>query len=370
MRRSLPLAVLTFAVAGAHGLRAQSIFDAGIRVGPQIHEYRLTGERPTTITEVAVPVFVLVPVTSAFTIDIGTSYANSHVEQHDSSRTATSDISGLTDTQIRGRYTIGPDFVVLTAGVNLPTGSSTVAPDQQVAAGLIGNDFLGFPVSNMGTGFGGTGAVAIARPLGSWNVGFGASMRYSAQYDPFAPASGEPTLHYQPGNEYRGRIGVDRPVGTGRLELGLTYSKFGNDNVGGSIYNTGDRYVTQASLANRVGFGDLWVSAWNLYRTAGTLADSSYIGHENIASGAMGYSIPGLGGRIEPSVEVRHWLQADAPSSLRATLGLGLRFNAGPFGVAPSAGYTVGSVATRQQDGTNTTSSLTGFRGTLAVRLR
>lgn len=362
----LAAAVMVTAPAGA---RAQSIFDTGVRVGPQIHQYRFGTPANTDITEIAAPVFVLVPITPTFSIDLGTSYVSSHVQQTLNGKSTTSDISGLTDTQVRGTYTIGTDFVVLTAGVNLPTGQSRVAPNQVIAAGLIASDFLAFPITNMGTGFGGTGGVAVARPLGDWNLGFGASMRYSAQYDPYAAPSGTP-LHYQPGNEYRGRVGVDRAFGTGRIAAGVTYSKFGNDNIGGSIYNTGDRYLTQVSLSNTVGVGDMWVSAWNLYRTAGTLADSSYLGHENIASAQIGYSLPGLGGRVAPSLEVRNWMQPSMPSSLLATLGVQLQLDVGGFGVVPSAGYSVGHLAAQNADGTSTTASLTGLHGTLAVRLR
>ena len=94
-----------------------------------------------------------VPLTPSLTIDVGTSYARSHVEQTGCGKTTTSEISGLTDTQIRGHYVIGTDFIVLTAGVNIPTGQSTViAESKLVAASLIGSDFLSFPISNMGTG--------------------------------------------------------------------------------------------------------------------------------------------------------------------------------------------------------------------------
>src|SRR6185503_17156813 len=109
-------------------------------------------------------------------------------------------------------YTLGTDFVVLTAGVNIPTGQSTVNVDQLAAAALIGNDFLAFPISNMGTGFGATGGIAVARPAGDWNFGAGISVRRSSQYDPFSPTGGV-LLHYQPGNEYRARLGLDRAVG-------------------------------------------------------------------------------------------------------------------------------------------------------------
>ena len=47
----------------------------------------------------------------------------------------------------------------------------------QHAASLIGNDFLVFPISSMGSGLGGTGGLALARPLGQWTLGAGLSVR-------------------------------------------------------------------------------------------------------------------------------------------------------------------------------------------------
>src|SRR5581483_8857419 len=159
---SLLAAFSTFSTFSASTAAAQSIFDIGVRTAPQFHSYTIDAPSNLKISEFTVPVFVLLPITRDFSFDVGTSYASSHVEQTSNGTKATSDISGLTDTQIRANYVLGNDFVVLTAGVNLPTGKSTVTTSQLLAANLIGSDFLAFPISNMGTGFGGTGGIAFA----------------------------------------------------------------------------------------------------------------------------------------------------------------------------------------------------------------
>ncbi|HEY4130102.1 MAG TPA: hypothetical protein VGM50_05770, partial [Gemmatimonadaceae bacterium] len=272
MRLVRPAALALTIVAGlASNVRSasgQSFGDIGARIAPQYHSYDLRSPSNTRISEFSIPLYASMPITPSFGLDLGTAWVDSRVTQTSSGSTAHSNISGLTDTQLRGTYVFGTDFVVLTAGLNLPTGQSTVSEKQALAASLIGSDFLAFPISNMGTGFGLTAGVAVARPVGDWNVGGGASVRRSSQYDPFdASGAGTPVLHYQPGNEYRLRAGVDRAIGTGRAALGLTYSKFADDNLGGSIYNTGDRYLTTASYDNALNGGTLTLSAWNLFRT-------------------------------------------------------------------------------------------------------
>src|SRR5262245_29021962 len=188
LRRFVPIALACVAPT----LGAQSIYDIGARTAPQFHSYKIDSPSNLTISELAVPLFVNIPFTPRFGIDVGTSFASARVEQTGTTKT-TSEISGLTDTQIRANLVLGNDFVILTGGVNLPTGQSRVAPDKASAASLIGSDFLMFPISNMGTGFGGTGGIAIAQPVGSWNLGFGLSMRQSAEYEPFGAPAGTTT---------------------------------------------------------------------------------------------------------------------------------------------------------------------------------
>lgn len=374
IRRLLPLTSLAVAIA-APALSAQSILDLGVRVAPQFHSYTIDAPTNVTISEFAVPIFVLVPITQSLSFDVGTSYARAQVEQTTGAK-GTSTINGLTDTQVRANYVLGNDFVVLTAGVNIPTGKNEVPVEQQLAAALIGNDFLAFPISNLGTGFGATGGIAMARPVGDWNFGGGVSVRRSAQYDPFSPSGGV-LLHYQPGNEIRARLGLDRAVGTGRVTLGVTYSSFGDDEFGGSIYNTGNRLLSQISFDDTFGPGRLTLGGWDLYRASGTIADITTsgqsnisLGNENIMDGALSYGIPVGGAILEPNVEGRLWTQEGLSTSGLGTFGLRMQVDAGGLTFLPSAGFSVGQLAAQTTTSLNTTASLTGWHATLAIRLR
>jgi hypothetical protein len=365
LRRLLPLAL-----ACPAGLASgQSPADVSVRFVPQFFQYTIDGATRTRISELAVPLYVLVPITASLSVDVGSAYTQARVEQTGGGSSATSTISGFTDTQLRANYVLGNDFMVLTGGLNLPSGESTVSQQQLAAASLIGSDFLALPVSSMGTGFGGTAGMAIARPIGAWNLGVGARVRRSAAYDPL-DADGGQVLHYQPGNEYRARIGIDRGVGTGRVTLGFTYSTFGDDNLAGSVYNTGDRYIAQGSFDNTVGGGRLAIDAWNLFRTNGTLADGSFYGHENIGNVDLAYGIPVGGITIEPTIEGRRWTQEDVSASLLATAGLRADIHAGAVTISPSGGYSTGHVASVGGAALSETTPMRGFHGILAIRLR
>ena len=356
-------------------LRAQSVFDSELRLAPQFIQYEIKSPANQTISELAVPVFVSMPFGSSFTFDVGTSYTRARV----TSAGTVSEINGLTDTQLRGNLTLGNDFVVLTGGVNLPTGRSSVTLDELAAAGRIGSDFLAFPISNMGTGLAATGGIAIARPLGDWNIGFGGAVRHSATYDPFnVPGQ---TLRFTPGDEYRARIGIDRGVSNGRLSLGLTYSAFGNDDAGGSVYNTGNRVIAQAALTNSISGTDVTLAGYNVIRAPGHYASGDPAGRENIANGYLGLGLHMLGTVVEPSIEARQWLQNipgtttgtavpdRSQTSYLGTVGLRVRLDLGGLSAYPSAGYTMGQLATLDAQGGPAHADLTGFRAQLAIRV-
>src|SRR5256714_10495095 len=161
-------------------LAAQSVFDTNVRAAPQFLTYQIKAPVNETISEFTTPIFVVIPITSTLTFDVGTAFASASVKRNGAGTEQKSTISGLTDTQIRANLSFGSDFVVVTAGVNIPTGKETATQEELLAAFRIGNDFLAFPISNMGTGFGATGAIAIAPPIGSWNLCFRGKLRPSA----------------------------------------------------------------------------------------------------------------------------------------------------------------------------------------------
>lgn len=352
---------------------AQSVFDGELRLAPQYQRYRLAAPADETISQLVVPVFVTMPFGTRFTMDVGTAYARARVE----SPNGVSEVDGLTDTQLRGNLTLGSDFVVVTAGLNLPTGEQSVSLQQFTAASRIGSDFLAFPISNMGTGFAATGGIAVARPYGVWSVGAGAAVRRSQEYEPFNIPN--QSLAFRPGNEYRARLGADRTAGTGRLALGLTYSAFGQDDAGGSRYNVGDRVIAQSAYSTSRGGADLVLAAYDVYRRPGSYASGERAGMENIANVYASAGFQRGGRLVEPSLELRHWLQSvvttgasdeseRTQSSVLATLGLRTRFMLGGVTTYPGVGMTIGRLSTIDAAGAPATARLTGFRAQLAMR--
>jgi hypothetical protein len=357
-QRILPIVLLAGLAAP---LAAQDPSNTAIILDPQFVSYQLgTGSTARTITQLGVPFAVIVPFSERFNIDVSSSYANSQVKVPG---TATSTITGLTDAQLRGNLTLGDNAAVITLGVNLPTGQYKVSDAQQAAAGQIANDFLIYPVTSMGNGLAATGGLGFAWPLGDWNLGIGASFRYSTAFDAYQVQTA--VLRFTPGNEARIRVGLDRPVGDGSFNVSLTYSKFGKDQADSTTFATGDRALAQAALAVPMGTNsDLLLSGWDLYRGNGQQlgAPSPWenVGNAGIALGWHAGDV-----YIQPNIEERIWNVDGNKAGLLTNVGVRLRFDWIGLSVNPSATYSIGSLYTVGQPSTD----VTGFKASLLIRL-
>lgn len=357
MMRPAVLAVAVPALFVAAPLAAQGFSQSSLRGAPQMVSFSLgpSGSK-TTVSEFAIPVAFAMPIRDRLTFDIATAFASSTV---DADAGGKSTISGLTDTQVRFNYTFGADQVVVTAGLNLPSGQYKVGEDKIAAAGQIGNDFLAFPISSFGFGLAATGGVAVARPLGDWNLGLAGSFRKSTEFDAYEIS--QSSLSFQPADEFRLRAGVDRFALGGRVMAGVIFSVFGEDACTGceagssrTTYSTGNRITAQAALDVPVGGAQLFVSGWLLQRGEGkTVAGTAP--SEIIMNGqaAIGLNLGTF--FVEPSVEFRRWTVDGEASGSLMYIGARTEFIVGSLAISPSAAFGTGSIGVESVD-------LTGYK--------
>lgn len=347
MRRPL-IAILALALA-APALAAQDA--TSFRAGPSFTSYTINGQ---TTSQVALPMVAVIPVSSRFTVDIATAFASTQ----SSASGATSTISGLTDTQLRANWTVGSsENLVLTFGLNIPTGKSQVDATQLTAAQAIGIDFYTYPVPAYGSGLAGTLGLAYAAQAGDWEVGAGASYRKATEFEPLAGTTS--TLKFTPGDEYRMRLGAARTVGeNGRLSLGLIFSAFGTPKVTDTItVSTGPRAIFQAVYATPVGGNELFFTFWNLYTGSGRLL-AGQSEASNIVNLGVAYGIHGGNITWEPNIEGRFISQGSTTGNLIFP-GLRVRIPAGGWTIYPGVAGAFGSVVG---------ASVSGIRGTLGIQ--
>lgn len=295
-----------------------------------------------TVTEMVVPLGLIVPVGRRLTFDAGTSYVSA--ERTDEAGGSTS-LNSLTDLVVRAGWQIIPDALIFTLAANLPTGTATLEGDQIFLAGAVATDLIPFPVTSFGSGFNVTTGLALAQPVGSWALGVAGSYRYNGSYEPLADTS----VSLTPGAEYRVRIGADRLVGQGRLSLGFTFSTFSRDEFGADQYSPGKRFISQASWSLPLGTNrSLALYVWDIHRTVDSTTSYAGAQKENtISTGVIGSFRIGRN-TLRPSVELRHqWAGVSSLEDYGTQVGLGARLAipAGQrFTVTPSVRLDLGSL--------------------------
>ncbi len=278
-----------------------------------------------SVTQIAVPFAAVWQASPRLSFDLGGRYAT--VTRTDEGGTSNS-ISGLTDIQTRGVYQIVHDLAVFTVAVNLPTGKTKLTTAQLPVAGVIASDMIPFPVSNFGSGFNVTTGLALAVPVGGWAVGVAGSFRQNGSFTPFADSTGAGTA-YKAGGEFRLRFGADRIVGQSRVSLGFTYSSFGDDDYGGaSIFQSGKRYISQASWSFPIGNLGLALYAWDLYRAAGSvLLNGTTTEKRNVLTLGAAGSIQMGRSVLRPQIEYRnHTLGVSQLSAAGRLFSVGARY--------------------------------------------
>lgn len=303
-----------------------------------------------TVTEIAVPFGLLWPASARLSFDVGGRYA-SVTSKSESDSVFT--ISGLTDIQARAVYQIVPDLAVLSVAANLPTGKTKLTAGQLIAAGAIASDLLPFPVSNFGSGFNVTTGLALAVPVGGWAVGVAGSYRQNSGFTLLADTTacpvnaGRASCSYTAGGEFRLRLGADRIVGQSRVSLGFTYSSFGEDEFGSSpIFQSGKRYISQASWSFPVGNVGLALYAWDLYRANGsapvngsTTEQRNVLALGGVASIQIGKNV------LRPQIEYRSQTVGGADAGKLVSAGARFQMPIGErFALFPNLRFDAGSV--------------------------
>jgi hypothetical protein len=321
------------------------------------------GSGARTVEQAALPLAFVFPFHRRFTVDLTTAGAYTRVVQDDST---VSEVYGGTDTQLRAHLQLLMDHLVVTLGVNAPSGQYYVDDEQREAASIIGNDFLGFPISAMGNGPSGTVGAALAWKVFNWNLGVGGSLRKSMEFTPYG--SGASELRYLPADETRLRLTVERALWLGVASAGITVSRFGDDLFDSTTYSTGDRVISEAAWTLSVWKMQLALGVWHLSRDEGEIFGGT-APKEGIRNLSATASLPLLWGwRLQPLLESRRWRADGRPAGEMRNLGVTLRI---PFGngawLEPRYGVSSGTLYSQSGP---TEFPLSGWQGSLLIRRR
>jgi hypothetical protein len=297
-------AVLAVAALGAAPLRAQR----ALGVGAEYLGYSFDSGLEVSAAQLfLVPVALRLPVGQAVTFDLYSAWASGQIEKDNLKYT----LEGPTDTRMKLSWQATP-WALVGVSATLPTGDASHTNAEALVAAALATDILGFKEATWGTGSRVTTSVATAMRAGSFGVGLAASYSVNGE---FQPQSGE-NLKYQPGNETRVRIGVDRNIGSSTLTMGATFMTYAEDQARQdgnatweNLFQAGNRMRFDAAYAFRAGAGVWTLYAADLWREHGDITLTAFQGTEtpsqNLLIGGMMGTI-GIGAyQFRPMVDMK-----------------------------------------------------------------
>ena len=247
LRRSAVVAALAAVVALPVGAQ-QTIGISTVYKGYSFNE----GLGASAAQLFMVPLAVRFQASQALSFDLYSAWAQGRVERDNLAYT----LSGLVDTRVKATYQAAP-WALVSVSASLPTGKATHDSEQAVVASVLSADLLGFRESTWGTGLGITSSVATAMRAGQFGIGVAAAYSVNGEFEP----STDQVLKYQPGNETRIRIGIDRNIGTNTLTFGAMFMTYSADQANGTnLFQAGNRLRFDGTYQFRAGSG-----VWTLY---------------------------------------------------------------------------------------------------------
>lgn len=190
-------------------------------------------------------------------------------------------LNGLSDSKISVKHSLSKYNLILTAGVNIPSGKTKLSANQFETVRFISQDLFGMRTPNFGEGTNVIlGASWIHQLSDNYVAGLGASYQIKTEYQPLSSFNDK----YKPANEISITGGLDIKLSETQTLTGDIMSVFfGNDKVNGNeVFSSGNMTVVDAVYKQYFGFNGL--SATLLYSIVSEKYFEDNVFSNNIAS--------------------------------------------------------------------------------------
>ncbi len=184
-----------------------------------------------TLTQFMIPVMAFVPVRDNFELTFYSANSSNNLKGLGQEF----DLNGLGDVRLQANHSFMGDQLLLSAGVNLPTGKKELARiDEMLVLQAMSLNFVNIPMRRLGEGFGFNillgGAAVLAEGV---RGGAGIMYDYVGEYKPYESAV-EGRGDYDPGNKFSLNAGVDFEFDNNFWSLNAIYSIFSTDKYDGT----------------------------------------------------------------------------------------------------------------------------------------
>jgi hypothetical protein len=214
--------------------------------------------RVKSVDQFTLPITASTPLgAGSWRLDVTTLYASGQVTFSDRlvpGGTRTAKLSGISDVRTRATGRFLHDAVVMTVGLNLPTGQTTLDGSEFSTLRIVASPALGLGSSPVGSGLSGTVGLVFAQQVGPWSLAYGSSYEARGKYQPVAALiAGTGASDFLPGGVLRLSLGADRLVGTHRLSIAAAADVFADDRLRGAAIEDSATITTLSESRVRLG---------------------------------------------------------------------------------------------------------------------
>lgn len=259
MKRIFPVLIILLLVVRGYtaGNENYVVSQKGyVQIAPVYQSW--TFENNYSLTETAFPLVVYFPVNRQVSLSLRSSQATVGGD--------VSQLSGMTDTQFQANYYLEKMNLVLTLGLNIPSGKKELSLEEFQTSAAISYTYLNFTVPSFGQGFNIAPGFSWAAPFGDkFVLGLGATYQYRGGFNPLQDMP-DP---YKPGDEILATAGFDLKLNeVTSISLDFIYTRYGEDKIGGQkVFGAGDKIT--ASWQVRTFFGMHELRVIGRYRSRG-----------------------------------------------------------------------------------------------------
>ncbi|MCP4570191.1 MAG: hypothetical protein GY841_21635 [FCB group bacterium] len=237
------------------------------------------------------------------------------------------DLAGLNDIRLQVNKSLADDRLLLSLGVNLPTGKKELTLDEEYRVlQILSLNFLEFPIRSLGGGMGFNIMAGGATMAGDARLGLALTYQLNGSYTPY-----EDYDDYDPGDQFSVIAGADLPQGRHNLSAQAIYTAYTDDLIDGDkVFAQGDQFDLR--LTDRMGGEAFAVEALvgMLFRGNNTRYDSTekvieqlkLYGNEFYLFGGVTW-LPEPKWSVTPSMQFRSISDDDRDSGSSSLLGLG-----------------------------------------------
>jgi hypothetical protein len=169
-------------------------------------------------------------------------------------------LNGISDLKLGGHALVMNDKVLVTFGINLPSGKHALDDEEYSVASVLAMPAFNFRVPSMGQGLDVKLGLSSAREVSGVVVGFGADYLRKGGYKPFGNLEGS----YKPGDELSFTCGAEKELSLMgrdmRIYGDVLYSIYMDDTWEGTkAFRSGNRLLIQLMSTFRYGSADVTV---------------------------------------------------------------------------------------------------------------